>query len=273
MRLLLLLAALSTAAAQSPTFEVASIKPFQLEMGQRPPRFGCAGGPGTQDPGRWTCVGMTARFLTTLAYGLEFYQFTGPAHMDQDRFNITANVPPGTTKEQFHQMLRNLLAGRFHLKTHREPRETAMYDLTLAKGGPKFKESTAEPPAESAPGAERPQFTMGRNGFPEPPPGVAASMSMAGRIGWRSVRQTMDQFASSLSGFVGKPVTDATGLTGKYDLLLQWFDPSSPGAPTDSTGPAIGAALQEQLGLRLESKKGIIEMLVVDSIDRTPTEN
>jgi uncharacterized protein (TIGR03435 family) len=275
MRMALVLAALSTAAAQSPTFEVASIKPYQMEMGQRVPRFGCTGGPGTKDPGRWTCVGVTTRMLVVQAYDLKFYQFSGPAHMDQARFSITAKVPEGATQEQFRQMVQNLLAERFRLKTHREYRETAMYDLVVAKGGPKFRGSMAAPVEESAPGAERPRFTMGKNGFPEPPPGMSASMSMGGKYGWRVARQTMAEFAHSLSGFVGKPVMDATGLAGRYDLLLQWLDATGSPVPVspDAVGPTIFAALQEQLGLRLEGRKGMLEMVVVDSVEKGPTEN
>jgi uncharacterized protein (TIGR03435 family) len=182
-------------------------------------------------------------------------------------------VPEAATKEQFRQMIATLLAERFGLKSHREQREMAIFELGLVKGGPKFTQSTAEPPEEPRPGAERPPFTMGKNGFPEPPPGMAASMSMGGKIGWRVVRQTMPEFADGLSGFVGKPVIDATGLGGKYDLLLYWFDTSAPNAQADATGPTIFSALQEQLGLKLDSSKGRIEVLVVDQISKTPTEN
>jgi len=114
-------------------------------------------------------------------------------------------------------------------------------------------------------------------------------MSMAilnGRARMVSSEVTMSGLASQLSSQVGRPVKDATGLTGKYDIILSWLPdngralpPPPPGAPAPAgspeaeSGPTIFSALQEQLGLRLEQKKGTVEILVVDKLEKTPTEN
>jgi uncharacterized protein (TIGR03435 family) len=224
-----------------------------------------------------------------MAYDLKMYQLSGPSWMMGERFNVNANVPAGATKEEFRQMIQTLMAERFALKIHKEQKEMPAYELVVAKGGPKLVESaplkageTDQPPPRPA---GMPRLTMGKNRFPERPPGVPMMIMMNGKAANRGVRQTTEQLAAMVSGQLGKPVIDATGLTGKYDYTLYWAASNGPAPPpppgaenavpaaSDDGGPSIFAALQEQLGLKLEAKKGMVDVYVVDHVEKTPTEN
>ncbi len=161
------------------------------------------------------------------------------------------------------------------------------YELTVAKNGPKLTESGPEPPPDAAPNpsAVPPGFKMGADGFPDLPPGRSGSIMMNGMAAHRAYRSTMAQLAGILSGQVARPVSDATGLAGKYDYLLKWAFRTGAAAPppsgadgavpaaSDPAGPTIFAAIQEQLGLKLESKKVMVDLFVVDQVSKTPTEN
>jgi uncharacterized protein (TIGR03435 family) len=164
----------------------------------------------------------------------------------------------------------------------------ASYQMVVAKNGPKLKDAAPEPPKDGAAEAPRPagppKFSMGKDGFPEMPPGSTGMMVMNGRATRRGARDTMAALAAMLSSQVGRPVIDATGLTGTYETVLNWSASRGPAAPppgpegavpaaSDPSGPTIFAALQEQLGLKLEPKKGMVEILVVDKVEKTPTEN
>ena len=256
-----------SAAAQTPHFEVASIKPSA--PGATNGRM--SGGPGTQDPGLFTCENITLRALVITAFNLLTYRFSGPDWMQSVRFNVSANIPDGTTKEQFRLMLQNLFVERFKLAFHWEKKEIQTYDLVVAKSGHKMKESPldAETPA--------PQFDSSpkgdTEGFPVLPPGRQSVLAELGsHIAMRRADETMDRLAVYLSAQLHTPVSNATGLTGKYDFALHWVaEGSTP--PTDDTGPNLFRAVQEQLGLRLESRKGTVDILVVDHAEKTPTEN
>jgi len=284
-RTLILLALALAAYAEGPTFEVASIKPAPpREPGSiMPVHIGCSGGPGTNDPERWTCENMSLSALVRTTFALKPFQLQAMSIGNGDLFNVTAKVPEGTTKDQFRQMQQNLLIERFGLKCHREQKEMQGYELVTAKTGPKLKESeplkgpAADPQVPSAS-----SLTMGKDGFPVIPAGISGVLMGRGRGQW--VRVTMEDFASGLSLTIGKAVTDGTGLKGKYDFSLQWAPeqvgndtPLSPNVdstmPPDSSDPSIFTALQEQLGLKLQPKKVTIEILVIDHIEKTPTEN
>jgi uncharacterized protein (TIGR03435 family) len=206
-------------------------------------------------------------------------------------------VPEGTTKEQFRLMLQNLLAERFGLQAHHESKEMPIYALVVAKNGSKLKESAPaavadEPQAMATTASGRPKFELGKDGFPILPLGTGVSMIMMnGRARSRWPGYTLKQLAVMLSGQVGKPVTDASGLTGKYDITLSWADDGArggagnPPAPADGGAfpvagtpdadalPNIFAAIQEQLGLKLEAKKGMVDILVIDHVEKTPSDN
>jgi uncharacterized protein (TIGR03435 family) len=302
------------------TFEAASVRPATPPTPDGRGRIflrGPSGGPGTKDPGRINYPNMSLRALLMSAYEVKNYQITGPAWLDTERFDINATLPPDTTKEQFRVMLQNLLIERFKLAVHREKKELPMYELTVAKGGPKLKESPPPPPAsaadDDAPPAPPPlpaQPKIGPDGFPELPLPVSSRgglfmMMMPGRARFTAVRQTMHDLAERLTMQMNRPVTDVTGLTAKYDFTLTFspegmngpMGPMGPppggvgvavpapppppaGGPTDNVfapqgdpPPTIFGALQSQLGLKLESKKGDVEIIVVDHIEKTPTQN
>jgi uncharacterized protein (TIGR03435 family) len=196
---------------------------------------------------------MSPEFLIDIAYGVKFFQVVGPDWLAIPRFEIVAKLPDGTTKEQLVQMWRNFLGDRFHLAVHHETRELTHFDLVVAKNGPKLKPV----PADSGP---PPMGTLGRraDGF---------HMHMP--------RITMDGFAGMLAGQLQQEVGNATGLDGTYDIELQWM-PDTAAAAIDASmpgAPALPQALQDQLGLKLESKKGPVDRLVIDHVDRAPKEN
>ena|ERR1700722_12306425 len=231
-------------------FEVASIKPAPPVGGGT--GIGCQGGPGTADPGRLMCQQMSPALLIIIAYGVKRAQVAGPDWLASPRFEIAAKLPEGTTREQLATMWQNLLADRFHLRVHHEARELMHFDLLVAKSGSKLK------PA---------------------PTGVASGLPRTGVIGRRAdgnmhldmPRLTVEGLASMLENQLHQPVTDATGLKGEYEIELQWTPDAS--TSTIESAPALPQALQEQLGLRLETKKGPVDMLVIDHIDRAPTQN
>src|ERR1035437_6150575 len=134
--------------AQTAQFEVASVKPAPPDVRE----IRCTGGPGTSDPGSLTCENYSLSFLVMMAYNLRSFQLTAPAWMDTARFNVVAKIPPGTATRQFGLMLQRLLAERWRLQVHFEKMDMTVYELTVAKGGPKFKESQ-EPPATERPEA------------------------------------------------------------------------------------------------------------------------
>ena len=197
-------------------------------------------------------------------------------------YSVDAKVPPGTTKGQVKIMWRNLLAERFHLKVHFITKEFPVYDLTLAKNGPRLRKS-GEGPAKQEPG------------FPVLAAGSRHGISMALP---RNVRQTfrgysMAEFCQQLawaasaegqSGWIGYMsvgrVVDKTGLDGTYDFTLEFagrfqsgaYPPPLPDGATD-TAPFLFDALRQQLGLQLEEKKTKLDVLVIDHLDKIPTEN
>ncbi len=277
--------------AQQPEFEVATVKPSAPQpMGRM--MMGTRGGPGSDDPSRYSCSNCSLMMLLTQAYAVQRSQISGPPLLDSEHFDVAAKVPPGTTTEQFRQMIQSLLAERFQLKLHRETKEMPIYELEVAKGGPKLKESAAAPPdaAQAAPGQP---LRSDKDGYPILPRGRGSMMAMApGRARLQGEQETMDQLAARLSMMVGRPVRNGTGLTGKYDFVLSFAPDVSmmnmgmpkpppdadgrgpgPAAPGDDSAPSIFTALQEQLGLKLEQKKGPVELLVVDHVEKTPAEN
>jgi uncharacterized protein (TIGR03435 family) len=272
--------------ADAPSFEVASVKPALA------PAAGimCSGGPGTSDPGIWKCSFVPLGFLITQAYGFQPYQFSPVDRCCQARFDITAKVPAGTTKEQFQLMLQNLLAERFKLTLHHEQKEMPVYELTVGKNGLKMKESApgAAPAAEDPWAA--PQYTMGKDGYPVFPPGRGGLAGGNGFYRWKGFNVTMGDLAKTLSFHLGPPVVDATGLKGNYDIDMYWvkdikeiseslaarglLSPEDVAAVAGAdSGPSLQRAIQDQLGLKLESKRGPGDIVVIDHVEKVPTEN
>ena len=265
-----------------PTFDAASVKPAPPPDGRGGRRVGMTGGPGTDTPGRINFENIGLGAVIGKAYDVKYYQISGPGWFDSERFNIIATVPPRTTKEQFRLMLQNLLADRFKLALHKETREMSIYSLTVARNGPKLKKAAPDPPpdandaADAAPDGSAGKLAADAEGYPALRPGMTMAI-MSTPIGPRARlanKENMEWLAGMLSGQLGRPVVDGTGLTSKYDISLYWI-PQRPDsiAADDPNGPDLITALQQQLGLRLEPKKGPIEVLIVDHAEKTPTAN
>jgi uncharacterized protein (TIGR03435 family) len=276
MRTVLLAALVRLLAAQIPdsqiVFEVATVK-------HGPPgdySASASGGPGTHDPTRYSVGNYPMSSLLEMAYGISSYQLSGPRWLDEERFTITATVPEGATKEQLGLMMRNLLIERFKLATRFEKREVPGYQLVVAKGGPKVAASPGDPEQNNDPAKPPASFkwALDKEGYPELPPGRHYSMAINNdRARWRFGDESMEHFAEILGNQIHQPVVNATGLKGKYDFVVSWsYAAMQPDAPSDS-GPSIFAAIQEQLGLKLESKKTPVDTVVVDHVERTPAEN
>jgi uncharacterized protein (TIGR03435 family) len=190
-------------------------------------------------PGRLEATNSRLDELIRYAYDIKDYQLSGPHWLNDDSvcFDISASAP-GASEAEIRAMLQKLLAERFHLQAHRDTRDLPVYRLVVGKRGPKLK------PAAS--GSDQPSIksSSGVNG------GTLSATSVS-----------MGDFASELSRDMNRPVLDQTKLTGRYDISVRY----------DETG--IDSAVQQQLGLRLESAKTPVEMLIVDSIERKPTEN
>ena len=229
-----------------PSFEVASVKPSVprtahfslLELG-----------------GRFTTTNTTLKMLIGFAYDVRDYQIAGgPNWLDSAKYNVEAKPdvprPAEHNAARMRLMAQSLLAERFKLAIHRETKELPVYDLVVAKGGPKLKKAANT--AEASGRRGRGLLT-----------GVAADMPL---------------LVNQLSQQLGRSVIDKTGLTGKYDFKLEWtpdpgelrFPAGGPDAPPppDLSGPSIFTAVQEQLGLKLESVKGPVEILVIDHAEK-----
>jgi uncharacterized protein (TIGR03435 family) len=251
------------------SFEVASIKPSPTPD-PRGMRVGMSGGPGSPDPSRFTTQNVDLTNLIVMAYGIPYYRVSAPDWLREARFDIAAKVPDGATKEQFHLMLQNLLKERFQLALHYEKKEMQAYELTVAKNGPKLGASPGDP--APAPPGTRSERTLGPDGFPVLPPGSFPWTSMiADKARQRFAATSMGDLAENLSQQLGRPVADSTGLTGKYDFTLFWARPNL--SDPNASGPTLAGAVQEQLGLKLTSAKASVDTLVIDHIEKTPTEN
>jgi uncharacterized protein (TIGR03435 family) len=268
------LATLASSILCGQSFEVASIKPSPPPDRERGMRVGMSGGPGTADPSRFTTQNLDLTNLITIAFGIFGYRLSAPDWLREARFDLVAKVPDGATKEQFQLMLQNLLKERFQLAVHHEKKEMQAYELTVAKNGPKLQDASPDDPAPASP-ATPSKPTLGPDGFPVLPPGrAAAGITMNDKARTRFAAASMGDLATRLSAQLGRPVTDSTGLKGKYDFTLSWVmsDLRSTATPDDS-GPTLFGAVQEQLGLKLTSTKAQVDILVIDHIEKTPTEN
>jgi len=260
-------------ALQSPGFEVASVKPAP----SRSVRASMRGGPGTVDPEQISFTSVTLMNVLLRAYDVKIYQVSGPDWLSSERYDIAAKIPPGTTKEQFNMMLQSLVAERFHLVLHHATKEFQGYELAAGKNGPKLKESEGSGADRQEPAA--PPKTDS-DGFPQlDGPGLVMMEGLKGRavVSFVTAKsQPVSAFVEMLSREFRMPILDRTGLDGKFDFRLE-FAPQAPGAlapdTTGEAGPNLLTAVQQQLGLRLNSRKIPLDVLVIDRADKVPTEN
>jgi uncharacterized protein (TIGR03435 family) len=275
---LLLLACRETRAQDHndrPQFEVASVKPAPPDPVRGWDAI-CRGGPGTDDPGLFRCENMSLTNIIVRAYALNYLQVSGPEWLKSQMYVISAKVPRGTTNDQFRGMLQSLLIDRFKFSAHRESKELAQYDLVVARSGPKFKEAVDQP--ASGTGSKPTAPTDAKpvdDGYPSLAPGQAGIAIRGSRGRVYQPKWTMGVLAGFLSGQIGKPVTDRTGLKGQYEIRMYWSEESTALGRDGSgdTGPTLMRAVQDQLGLRLEAKKGMVDYFVVDHAEKVPTEN
>ena len=226
-------------------FEVATVKPVEQDA-NRGRLFKMDG------PHRWLATDYTLKNLIALAYDMNPKTISGgPAWMDEQHFNIEA-ITPGEirpTRLEQMRMLRTLLVERFGLKFHRAEKEFSIYELTVAKGGPKLKPAA----------------------HPDDPPDLVGVV-YPGKIEVPAKSVTMDDFVAMLQrATLDRPTINKTGLTGVYDFTLDWAQDETqyggevPKAPEDAPLPPLFTAVQEQLGLKLQATRGMVNAMVVDS--------
>jgi uncharacterized protein (TIGR03435 family) len=234
-------------------FEVATIKPVDPDA--KAGRYIIM-----QGTNRFVEKSYTLKLLIAAAYDLNPHTISGgPGWIESDHYDIVA-VTPGEVRPSHDEqmsMLRNLLTDRFKLTFHREQKEFSIYELKVAKGGPKLRASTGEP---------------------DDPPALISTVYPQ-RIVMPARNATMSDLARLMQrAILDRPVVDKTGLTGRYDFDLEWapdetqFGGEVPVAPADAPSLPLFAAIQQQLGLRLEATRGPVAALVVDKAER-PTAN
>jgi uncharacterized protein (TIGR03435 family) len=257
------------ALAQSPqpSFEVASVKENTSVSN--------TGGTPRATPGRLRITNTPLRFVLLDAFHVMDHQLIGaPEWTESARFDIIATSPTTATEQDTRLMLQTLLADRFGLRTHQERRELPMYALVLTRTdgslGPQLVRSTVD--CEKWIAEKRPQVDAGGPSPVAPGGKRPACMLMTTRRFITGGTRTISQLAASLQALTGRPVVDRTGLTGTFDMDLQWtsgtITPPVGAAAAPDDGPSIFTALQEQLGLKLESTRGPFEVVVIDSIHR-----
>jgi uncharacterized protein (TIGR03435 family) len=254
--------------AGSAAFEVASVK--RNTSGDQ--RVAIQIQPG----GRFMATNVTLRLLVGNAYRGQASRIEGgPSWLNSDRFDIVARAEGAAPPDQFRAMLRALLQERFKLSAHHETRELPIYALVVArsdgKTGPHLRPATVD------------CDTVGRGNAPPPIPQspterLPCGMRQSpGRILAGGVQ--MAPLVETLSNFMDRLVVDRTGLKGNFDLELEWtpdqlpqpgtgLAPPSAFPPPPADAPSIFTAIQEQLGLKLESTKGPVDVLVIDSVER-----
>lgn len=252
----------SVAAAQSAKrldFEVASVK-----LSPSPISFTIedSGGPESDTPGTWQCQFYSLRGLVGKAFAVDQSQVAGPSWLESQRFHIQAKLPPATTREQFREMLRNLLIDRFALDAHFESRAVVRYELVVANSGHKLRKAVERAAASDQAKAAR-QPTLDADGFPKlgAPSVEPEILTIQGRTRLFFPGSTVKDLAEELSTKLGKPVADMSGLTGLYDIGLHWSD-------NDDSGPSLPQAIRDQLGLRLVENKGPVDFVVVRHIEK-----
>jgi uncharacterized protein (TIGR03435 family) len=242
-KLLAMAVFLTAAGAQTPAvFEVASVKPIAESVGY-PPRRGYWVEPRMDDPQRFRALTYVEP-LIEWAYRVRDFQVVGGPQWIRDvhsRFDIQAMAPRASTRNEMRQMAQALLSDRFQLKVHRESKELAVYALVAGKSGPKLPAAKDVPDGDDDDGA----INIGQ-----------------GRVIARGV--SMATLVRILSENLERPAIDRTNLSGRYDFTLN-YDPNS--LPDWRLGPALFSMVQD-IGLKLEARKEMVEMIVVDSIEQ-----
>jgi uncharacterized protein (TIGR03435 family) len=234
-----------------PTFDVASVKPNRTRI-----RGSVDFSKGGE---RFTATNMPLGALVVIAYNVTARQLSGPDEALSERYDIAAKADHPVRAAQMLLMLQGLLAERFKMVVHRETKIVPVYALTIGKGGPKLRQS--DPPESDGVA-------------PRTPAHAGGTESASGRLVFKN--ESMSDFAWALSRMAGigdRVVVDGTGLKGSYDFELTVERDSGPPPGPDIREPAprldpLISSLQEQLGLKLESKKAPVEFIVIDRTER-----
>lgn len=268
-----------------PKYDVATIKPTSASDDRRMFMF---------TPGGISLTGVPVQMLLTEAFHVEDDHIIGaPGWVKTNRYDVQAKVSPEDAPkldklkfDERRSMLLPLLVERFNLKYHHETREMTSYALVIAKGGPKLKASEAQPAPPDAKPGEPAASPKAADPVPGKPP-QRRMLRYMGRGHLEGEGSNTEMLARVLSQQLGRTVIDKTGLTGSYDYTLQWTPDDAPppmpgggegGGPprneseSDAVGASLLTAVQEQLGLKLESVKGPADVIVIDHID-LPSEN
>ena len=286
----------STAEAPKFEYEVASIKVAKPGPAGGGFRIGIMNA-----PDGFSANNVNLEMLLSTAYGVQNFQIMGtPDWGKSERYDIDAKMDEATAEAlkkmsqddrnaARQKMLQALLAERFGLTVHRDTKELPIYSLVVGKNGSKLTESKPEAPADPNGPPGGPSVSKSADGRGIPALGGRGGMIMsfgrggAGVMSMSANGVPISNLVRSLSGQLGRPVYDKTGLTGNYDFKLEWSrddsvslpshdggggDGPAPAAPPDASGPSLTTAVQEQLGLKLESTKGPVDVLVVDSVEQ-----
>jgi uncharacterized protein (TIGR03435 family) len=266
-----------------PQFEVASVK--QVQPGNQRVDLGYH-----IDGAMVTCRALSLKDYIRLAYDVQLHQIVGPEWLGENRFDLQAKLPDGAKPEQIRDMIKSLLAERFHLRLHKESKEFPVYALIQAKGGSKLTPSAPDTPEQAD---EKPATNVQASGSAQ---GVNISLGQGAFFTFANnklegQRLLMSSFATVLSRFMDKPVLDMTGLPGRYDFSLNVTDedymamqiraaisagitlpPQALKVLEMASGDSLQSAM-DKVGLRLDSRKAPLDVLVIDQADKTPTEN
>lgn len=240
---------ISSAQGTLPSFEVASVRPSQNEVG---PDYN---NQITVSATEFNGHNVTLKRLIAEAWQCQLKQVVGPAWLDRNEYDVAARIPAGVSREQIPLMLRSLLSERFHLKEHSETRQMRVYELMAGAGGPKIKPVEAGG-APAAPARQGFHFHGDMRQFADL---LAVQFS---------IPAMQDPTAPVRAGGEQIPVLDKTGLKGIYDFTV----PMRPELGTDAF-TTWKRALADQLGLNIESRKGDVPVVVVDDVAKMPTSN
>jgi uncharacterized protein (TIGR03435 family) len=246
--------------SSQPSFDAVSIK---RDISGRGPNVSPVSAAGD----RFVTTGSNLLFIVQFAYQrsdggkLRYSDIIGaPEWANYDAYDIQASAGHAPTPEEMRRMVQSLLGDRFQLKAHLEKRELPVYELVLAKDGPRLQ------PADLQSAGKRQLVGM-------PSPSGSLTLKM------RNTQTSLANLSNTLQSYAGRPIIDKTGVEGQFDISLQFaLETQSAGAvagspsPADPSGPSLFTAIQDQLGLKLEAAKGSVEVLVIDSVQK-PSEN
>jgi bla regulator protein blaR1 len=261
--------------AEPHRFAVASIK---LNPSKTPLSIAAPMGAGYRPGGRFVAGNAPVTFLIQRAYAVLGFQVVGgPSWINTDGYDIEAKPEGNTDQKKMWLMVQTLLADRFKLAMHHETRDLPVYDLQAVKSGPKLPPSSGRACSESL-------TALPERGQPRPAPPCGPGVVQAGTgLAMEGISVSMPAFAKMLTSLVGREVIDKTGFTGRFALHLEFAmddtlaglpNPTGPdiSAPADAGKPTLFTAIQEQLGLKLQTSTGPVDVFVIDHVER-PTEN